>query len=158
MRLRAWGTWMRLESITKRSGESLKVEVQEWRGLWTVSSCGIRLASRGSSDGCIRLCVRCAPSWREELSCLLVPRLSSAPIREGESGALFWVSSAPRGPGAAGLLFPGDRVVFTHIGVISLLRDFGAFSDDPTVCQFFLGLVMALTSRGPGSSSKLRLT
>lgn len=40
----------------------------------------------------------------------------------------------------------------THIGVISHLRDFGAFSDDPTVCQFFLGLVMALTSRGPGSS------
>lgn len=44
------------------------------------------------------------------LSCLLVPRLSSAPIREGESGALFRVSSAPRGPGAAGLLFSGDRV------------------------------------------------
>lgn len=45
------------------------------------------------------------------LSCLLVPRLSLAPIREGESGALFRVSSAPRGSGAAGLLFPGDRVV-----------------------------------------------
>lgn len=45
------------------------------------------------------------------LSCLLVPRLRSVPTREGESGALFRVSSALRGPGAAGLLFPGDRMV-----------------------------------------------
>lgn len=32
MRLRVWGTRTRLESITRRSGESLKVEVQEVLG------------------------------------------------------------------------------------------------------------------------------
>lgn len=47
----------------------------------------------------------------------------------------------------------------TQIGVFSHLRDFGAFSDGPTVCQFFLGLVMPIPAgalAAPAGSTQLK--